>query len=171
MPALVEGEQGQEDRCPSRPLGGFSLGKVVCLPGSPRPAVDGGGIEDLIGGTPEDAIGPASPRPDELLIEEVAEDRQQRNPSASPPLTSARPPPLISGATSQQAPLAIQPSMRELVDGLPTRARRQMPHPRKAGSIPRFFVAGKERIDDLPLAFQARASFFADPFGTSGRLP
>ena len=41
---------------------------------------------------------------------------------------------------------------------------------RKTGSIPRLFVAGKERVDGLALALQARASFFADPLRTARRL-
>jgi hypothetical protein len=55
----------------SSSVGGFPLGEVVRLPSSPRPAVDGGRIEDPIGGAAEDAIGSRPPRPDELLIEDA----------------------------------------------------------------------------------------------------
>jgi hypothetical protein len=79
VPALMEGEHGQEDRSALLPFGGFPLGEVVRLPSSPRPPVDGGRVEDLVGGAAEDAIRSSSSRPDKLLIEVVAEDRQQRN--------------------------------------------------------------------------------------------
>jgi hypothetical protein len=77
--ALMEDEQGQEDGRPLLLLGGFPLGEVVCLPCSPRPAVDGGRVEDLIGSAAEYAIRTAPLRSDKLLIEEVTQDREKRN--------------------------------------------------------------------------------------------
>lgn len=39
----------------------------------------------------------------------------------------------------------------------------------ETGPISRFLVAGEEGVNGLTLAFQARASFFADPLGTACR--
>lgn len=66
LPARRHSSQGADARTRRRSSGFWS-------------APHSGGIEDLIGGTPEDAISAGPPGPGKLLIEKVAEDRQQRN--------------------------------------------------------------------------------------------